>query len=177
VLSLLENCCPRRPPIQSNSSPPPCAEFPTRHAVAYVNWRTQSDHIATACPKSGVGVRLPRRRRPQVLVGQLAGKRPRHHPAGIWRLRLAISWKWQDYKDESPWGVHDLAGGVAEWTQSAYDRLPSRRIPSTANMPFAVMPGRCLRPALSARSAPPASQTISTPPSVSAWPRTTRSSY
>src|SRR5882762_11488244 len=54
-------------------------------------------------------------------------------------------------------------------------RLPSRRIPSTANMPFAAMPGRCLRPALSAHFAPPASQTISTPPSVSAWPRTTRS--
>ncbi len=30
------------------------------------------------------------------------------------------SWKWQDYKDESPWGVHDLAGGVAEWTSSIY---------------------------------------------------------
>ena len=30
------------------------------------------------------------------------------------------SWKWEDYKDESPWGVHDLAGGVAEWTSSTY---------------------------------------------------------
>jgi formylglycine-generating enzyme required for sulfatase activity len=30
------------------------------------------------------------------------------------------SWKWEDYKDESPWGVHDLAGGVAEWTSSIY---------------------------------------------------------
>lgn len=31
------------------------------------------------------------------------------------------SWHWEDYKDESPWGVHNLAGGVAEWTSSAYN--------------------------------------------------------
>ncbi len=31
------------------------------------------------------------------------------------------SWKWEDFKDESPWGVHDLAGGVAEWTASTYN--------------------------------------------------------
>jgi serine/threonine protein kinase/formylglycine-generating enzyme required for sulfatase activity len=31
------------------------------------------------------------------------------------------SWKWEDFKDESPWGVHDLAGGAAEWTASTYN--------------------------------------------------------
>ncbi|HLY97541.1 MAG TPA: bifunctional serine/threonine-protein kinase/formylglycine-generating enzyme family protein [Candidatus Angelobacter sp.] len=31
------------------------------------------------------------------------------------------SWHWEDFKDESPWGVHDLAGGVAEWTSSTYN--------------------------------------------------------
>ena len=30
-------------------------------------------------------------------------------------------WKWEDFKDESPWGVHDLAGGAAEWTSSTYN--------------------------------------------------------
>jgi serine/threonine protein kinase/formylglycine-generating enzyme required for sulfatase activity len=30
-------------------------------------------------------------------------------------------WKWEDFKDESPWGVHDLAGGAAEWTSSIYN--------------------------------------------------------
>ncbi len=33
----------------------------------------------------------------------------------------SMSWKWEDYKDESPWGIHNLAGGVAEWTMSPYD--------------------------------------------------------
>jgi formylglycine-generating enzyme required for sulfatase activity len=32
-----------------------------------------------------------------------------------------MSWKWEDYKDESPWGIHNLAGGAAEWTGSLYD--------------------------------------------------------
>jgi serine/threonine-protein kinase len=35
------------------------------------------------------------------------------------------NWQWEDFKDESPWGVHDLAGGVAEWTSSTY--RPSAR--------------------------------------------------
>jgi serine/threonine-protein kinase len=35
-------------------------------------------------------------------------------------------WRWEDFKDESPWGVHDLAGGAAEWTSSLYnpDAIP-----------------------------------------------------
>ena len=33
----------------------------------------------------------------------------------------SMSWKWEDYKDESPWGIHNLAGGAAEWTESLYD--------------------------------------------------------
>jgi formylglycine-generating enzyme required for sulfatase activity len=33
-----------------------------------------------------------------------------------------VSWKWQDNKDEAPWGsVHNMAGGAAEWTDSLYD--------------------------------------------------------
>ena len=40
---------------------------------------------------------------------------------GYGDLGANISWRWQDYKDESPWGVHNLAGGVAEWTSSMYD--------------------------------------------------------
>ena len=30
-----------------------------------------------------------------------------------------VSWDWRDGADESPWGVHSLAGSVAEWTSSA----------------------------------------------------------
>ena len=29
---------------------------------------------------------------------------------GYGDLGANISWRWQDYKDESPWGVHNLAG-------------------------------------------------------------------
>ena len=31
-----------------------------------------------------------------------------------------MSWDWADHFDESPWGIHNLAGGVAEWTASPY---------------------------------------------------------
>ena len=31
-----------------------------------------------------------------------------------------MSWAWKDYKDESPWGAHNLAGGAAEWTGSYF---------------------------------------------------------
>ena len=35
-------------------------------------------------------------------------------------LNAVSNWKWQAYKDESPWGIHNLAGGAAEWTSSNY---------------------------------------------------------
>jgi len=91
-------------------------------ALAYVNWRTQSDHIVYRLPKEWEWESACR------------GADGRKYSWGNWPANglaiilqgygdsgSAISWKWQDYKDESPWGVHDLAGGVAEWTQSAYD--------------------------------------------------------
>ncbi len=31
-----------------------------------------------------------------------------------------LSWAWDEHFDESPWGIHNLAGGVAEWTDSPY---------------------------------------------------------
>jgi formylglycine-generating enzyme required for sulfatase activity len=91
-------------------------------AMAYVNWRTQRDHIVYRLPKEWEWESTCR------------GADGRKYSWGNWPAKglaiilqgygdsgSAVSWKWQDYKDESPWGVHDLAGGVAEWTQSAYD--------------------------------------------------------
>jgi serine/threonine protein kinase/formylglycine-generating enzyme required for sulfatase activity len=40
-----------------------------------------------------------------------------------------MSWKWEDYKDESPWGIHNLAGGVAEWTLSLFDPMAREEDP------------------------------------------------
>jgi hypothetical protein len=36
-------------------------------------------------------------------------------------LNGGIDWNWQHYKDESPWGAHNMSGSVAEWTASTFD--------------------------------------------------------
>jgi hypothetical protein len=36
-------------------------------------------------------------------------------------MNASTDWNWQHYKDESPWGAHNMSGSVAEWTGSAFD--------------------------------------------------------
>jgi formylglycine-generating enzyme required for sulfatase activity len=91
-------------------------------AVAYVNWRTQRDHIVYRLPKEWEWESACRGADGRKYSwGNIPAKGLAIILQGYGDSGSAISWKWQDYKDESPWGVHDLAGGVAEWTQSAYD--------------------------------------------------------
>ncbi len=37
-----------------------------------------------------------------------------------------VSWDWRDGADESPWGVHSMAGSVAEWTST--QRTPTEAV-------------------------------------------------
>ena len=91
-------------------------------AMAYVNWRTQRDHIIYRLPKEWEWESACRGADGRKYSwGNFPAKGLAIILQGYGDSGSAISWKWQDYKDESPWGVHDLAGGVAEWTQSPYD--------------------------------------------------------
>lgn len=90
-------------------------------AQAYVDWRSKHDGIAYRLPTEyewetacrGVDGR-------RFSWGNVAGRGDAITLQGASDSGNNVSWNWQDYKDESPWGVHNLAGGVAEWTSSTY---------------------------------------------------------
>jgi eukaryotic-like serine/threonine-protein kinase len=91
-------------------------------AMAYVAWRSQRDHLVYRLPKEWEWESACRGADGRKYSW---GDSPARGLAiilqGYGDSGSNISWKWQDYKDESPWGVHNLAGGVAEWTQTLYD--------------------------------------------------------
>ena len=94
-------------------------------AMAYIAWRTS---------REGVTYRLPSE---DEWESACRGADARRYSWGNFPGQgLAISspngdlaavnnWRWQSYKDESPWGIHNLAGGAAEWTSSNYTDKPS----------------------------------------------------
>jgi len=91
-------------------------------AMAYVAWRSKEDGLPYRLPKDweweaacrGTDAR-------KYSWGDTPGKRLAVVTQGYGDTGSSMSWKWEDYKDESPWGIHNLAGGAAEWTLSLYD--------------------------------------------------------
>jgi formylglycine-generating enzyme required for sulfatase activity len=91
-------------------------------AQAYIAWRSKQDGLPYRLPKDwewegacrGADGR-------KYSWGDEPGKGLAVVTQGYGDSGNNISWKWQDYKDESPWGPHNMAGGVAEWTMSKYD--------------------------------------------------------
>jgi len=92
-------------------------------AKAYLAWRSKRD---------GLPYRLPRDWEWEAVCrgadgrkyswGNLPGKGLAVVTQGYGDNGASMSWHWQDYKDEAPWGwIHNLAGGAAEWTDSLYD--------------------------------------------------------
>jgi len=92
-------------------------------AMAYIAWRSKRD---------GLSYRLPRDWEWEAVCrgadgrkyswGNQPGKGLAVVTQGYGDKGTKISWKWQDYKDEAPWGtIHNMAGGAAEWTDSLYD--------------------------------------------------------
>ena len=90
--------------------------------MAYIDWRSKRDGIAYRLPTEtewegtcrGADGR-------KYSWGNQPGRGLAVVTQGYGDSGANISWKWEDYKDESPFGVHNLAGGVAEWTSSLYD--------------------------------------------------------
>jgi eukaryotic-like serine/threonine-protein kinase len=91
-------------------------------ATAYVAWRSQRDHLVYRLPKEWEWESACRGADGRKYSwGDFPAKGLAIILQGYGDPGSNISWKWEDYKDESPWGIHNLAGGVAEWTQSTYD--------------------------------------------------------
>lgn len=91
-------------------------------AEAYIAWRSNHDNIAYRLPQDLEWETACRGADGRTYSwGNAPGQGLAITTPGYGPGASNISWRWQDYKDESPWGVHNLAGGVAEWTGSAYD--------------------------------------------------------
>ncbi len=91
-------------------------------AQAYVDWRAAQDGLPYRLPNDfeweaacrGADGR-------KYSWGEFPGKGLAVVTQGYGDNGSSMSWKWEDYKDESPWGIHNLAGGAAEWTSSLFD--------------------------------------------------------
>jgi formylglycine-generating enzyme required for sulfatase activity len=117
------------------SDPVAFAKSPVRgvsynDAMAYVAWRTKQDGLAYRLPKDWEWEGTCRGADARTYSwGNSPGKGLAVVTQGYGDTGSKISWKWEDYKDESPWGVHNLAGGAAEWTASLYDPNASPQDP------------------------------------------------
>ncbi len=109
------------------SDPEAFAKSPVRgvsfnDAQAYVDWRGKEEGLPFRLPKDwewegacrGADGR-------KYSWGETPGQGLAVVTQGYGDMGSKMSWKWEDYKDESPWGIHNLGGGVAEWTASLYD--------------------------------------------------------
>ena len=92
-------------------------------ALAYIAWRSKRDGLAYRLPHDWEWESVCRGADGRKFSwGELPGKGLAVVTQGYGDRGTNMSWKWQDYKDESPWGgVHNMAGGAAEWTDSLYD--------------------------------------------------------
>jgi formylglycine-generating enzyme required for sulfatase activity len=109
------------------SDPQAFAKSPVRgvslkDARAYIEWRSQRDGFRYRLPHDWEWEAACRGADGRTYSwGDHPGKGLAVVTQGYGDTGSGISWRWEDYKDESPWGIHNLAGGAAEWTDSLYD--------------------------------------------------------
>ena len=91
-------------------------------AMAYIAWRSKLDGLPYRLPKDWEWESACRGADGRTYSwGNQPGKGLAVVTQGYGDTGSKMSWKWGDYKDESPWGIHNLAGGAAEWTMSKFD--------------------------------------------------------
>ena len=100
-------------------------------AKAYLAWRSKRDGLAYRLPKDWEWEAVCRGADGRKYSwGNLPGKGLAVVTQGYGDNGAMISWHWQDYKDEAPWGgIHNMAGGAAEWTDSLYDPKAAKADP------------------------------------------------
>ena len=91
-------------------------------ALAYIAWRSERDGLPYRLPKDWEWEAACRGADGRTYSwGNQPGKGLAVVTQGYGDTGANMSWKWENYKDESPWGIHNLAGGAAEWTMSKFD--------------------------------------------------------
>jgi serine/threonine protein kinase/formylglycine-generating enzyme required for sulfatase activity len=114
-------------PVENGIAAEAFAKSPVRgvsfnDAQAYVAWRGSQEGLPYRLPDEWEWEAACRGADGRKYSwGDLPGKGLAVVTQGYGDTGNRMSWRWEDYKDESPWGIHNLAGGVAEWTQSLYD--------------------------------------------------------
>jgi eukaryotic-like serine/threonine-protein kinase len=91
-------------------------------ALAYIAWQSERDGLPYRLPKDWEWEAACRGADGRTYSwGNQPGKGLAVVTQGYGDTGANMSWKWENYKDESPWGIHNLAGGAAEWTMSKFD--------------------------------------------------------
>jgi formylglycine-generating enzyme required for sulfatase activity len=91
-------------------------------AEAYVAWRGKQEGLPYRLPQDWEWEAACRGADGRKYSwGETWGKGLAVVTQGYGDMGNSMSWRWEDYEDESPWGIHNLAGGAAEWTDSLYD--------------------------------------------------------
>ncbi len=110
-----------------NSDPARFAKTPVRgvsynDTLAYIAWRSKRDGLAYRLPHDWEWESVCRGADARKYSwGNQPGKGLAIVTQGYGDTGSRISWRWEDSKDESPWGpIHNMAGGAAEWTDSLY---------------------------------------------------------
>ncbi len=114
-------------PATGGADPVEFAKSPVRgvsfnDAQAYIAWRSQQDGLPYRLPKDWEWEGACRGADGRTYSwGNEPGKGLAVVTQGYGDSGNNMSWKWEDYKDESPWGPHNMAGGAAEWTMAKFD--------------------------------------------------------
>lgn len=90
-------------------------------AQAYISWRSKQDGRTYKLPEDQAWEAACRGADGRTYSwGQVPGDGFAIVTQGYGDMGNDMKWDWNEAFDESPWGVHNMAGAVAEWTNSLF---------------------------------------------------------